>query len=155
MGSVFPHQSVLIYSAGRLWSPLTSLRQPFIASRRENRRCQTHKSITSLPGFIEHRNPRQLKEAHWGKNTLCCGIVNILFGWFWSFYFLALFCVCVCVCVYRFLKPWVKVMIISYKTAPALALWMKWFLLTFKVNSVPFVVKKLSAYVREYPVIKR
>ena len=96
MGSVFPHQSVLIYSAGCLWSPLTSLRQPFIASRRENRRCQTHKSITSLPGFIEHRNLRQLKEAHWGKNTLCCGIVNILFGWFWSFYFLVLFYVCVC-----------------------------------------------------------
>lgn len=154
MGSVFPHQSVPIYSAGRLWSPLTSLRQPFVASRRENGRCQTHKSITSLPGFIEHRNPRQLKEALGEKTPY---VVEL-----WTFYladfeaFIFFFCfMCVCVCVYRFLKPWLKAMIISYKTAPALALWMKWYLLTFKVNSVPFVVKKLSAYVREYPVIKR
>lgn len=154
MGSVFPHQSVPIYSAGRLWSPLTSLRQPFVASRRENGRCQTHKSITSLPGFIEHRNPRQLKEAIGEKTPY---VVEL-----WTFYladfeaFIFFFCfMCVCVCVYRFLKPWLKAMIISYKTAPALALWMKWYLLTFKVNSVPFVVKKLSAYVREYPVIKR
>ena len=152
MGSVFPHQSVLIYSVGRLWSPLTSLRQPFIASRRENRRCQTHKSITSLPGFIEHRNPRQLKEADWGKTTYVVELCTFYLAAFEAFIYLFWF---VCVCVYRFLKPWLKVMIILYKTAPALALWMKWFLLTFKVNSVPFVVKKLSAYVREYPVIKR
>lgn len=98
MGSVFPHQSVPIYSAGRLWSPLTSLRQPFVASRRENGRCQTHKSITSLPGFIEHRNPRQLKEALGEKTPY---VVEL-----WTFYladfeaFIFFFCfMCVCVCL--------------------------------------------------------
>lgn len=95
MGSVFPHQSVLIYSAGRLWSPLTSLRQPFIASRRENRRCQTHKSITSLPGFIEHRNPRQLKEADWGKTPYVVELCTFYLADFEAFIFLFCF-VCVC-----------------------------------------------------------
>ena len=154
MGSVFPHQSVLIYPARSLWSPLTSLRQPFIASRRENRRCQTHKSITSLPGFIEHTNPRQLKEAHWGKPPCAVELWKFYLADFEGFFYLFYF-VCVCMCVYRFLKPWLKAMIILYKTAPALTLWTRWFLLTFRVNSVLFAMKKLSAYVREYPVIKR
>lgn len=92
------HQSVLIYPAGSLWSPLTSLRQPFIGSRRENRRCQTQKSITSLPGFIEHTNPGQLKEAHWGKSPCAVESWTFCLADFEGFIFLFYF-VCVCVCL--------------------------------------------------------
>lgn len=46
-------------------------------------------------------------------------------------------------------------MITLCTTAPALILWMMWYLLTFRINSAPCAMKEWSMYATEYPVIGR